>query len=271
MAGLDWEYWDYTFNILGGCKAISPGCRDCYAAQIAGTKTWPWEGSADIYNGVTVVVDKRRVFNGEVGRAPAGHPLWMKPLRLSPAKKPKLGDGKPSLIFVQDMGELFYEKHSATDITRVCETVALSSHIGLLLTKRTARMSNHLTKQSRLTVRQWQKKLWCGFSAEDQECFDQRWADVRLLAQAGWFVFVSIAPMLGAVTLPADFLALGKRTWVIVGGEQGKKTRARPMDPAWARAIYAQCKAAGIPFFMRGMHTGADIPLDLGIRKFPKV
>ena len=259
MPVVEWAYWDYTLNVLGGCLPIGPGsgCKNCYAAQIAGTKTWPFAGYAGIHDGVTVVRDKRRVFNGKATVAPEGHPLWTKRLRLPPAKNPKLGSGKPSLVFVQDMGELFYERHADAHIDLVCETIALSDHIGLLLTKRTPRMATYFSNKSPLTVRQWQKKLWLGCSAEDEECFDLRWPDMRALADAGWFVWVSIAPMLEPVTLPPDFLALEKGTWVIVGGEQAPKARCRRIDPEWARAILAQCKAAGIPFFMRGMHTGA--------------
>lgn len=271
MAVLAWSYWDYTWNVLGGCLPISPGCDDCYAAQIAGTKTWPFAGYAGIYNDVTIVKGKRRVFNGKPTAAPKGHSLWMKPLRLPPAKEPKLGDGKPSLIFVQDMGELFFEKHADAHINQVCDTIALSDHIGLLLTKRTGQMTAYFSKQSRLTVRQWQKKLWLGFSAERQQEFDQRWPDIRELAAKGWFVWVSIAPMLGPVTLPPDFLALGKRTWVIVGGHIASKARTHAMDPEWALAILEQCKGRGVPFFMRGMHTGAYTPLNLQIREFPSV
>ena len=57
-----------------------------------------------------------------------------------------------------------------------------------------------------------------------------------LLANADWFVFTSIAPMIGPVTLPDDFLALGKRTWVIVAGEQGPHDRCRDMAAVGARA-----------------------------------
>jgi protein gp37 len=136
------------------------------------------------------------------------------------------------------MSDLFHERRPDKIIDRVCETIALSDHIGLLLTKRTGRMAKYFLKQLRLTVRQWQKKLWLGFSAEDQECFDERWPDMRALAAAGRFVL--IAP----VTLPPDFLALGKQMWVIVAGEQGKRADIRDMDPSWALAIKDQCAAA---------------------------
>jgi hypothetical protein len=38
---------------------------------------------------------------------------------------------------------------------------------------------------------------------------DLRWPPMRDLAQRGWTVFVSIAPMIGSVRLPDDFLELG--------------------------------------------------------------
>ena len=73
------------------------------------------------------------------------------------------------------------------------------------------------------------------------------------------------------VTLPPDFLALGKRTWVIVNGECEQITpeECRPMEEDWARAVRDQCRAAGIPFFMRAMHSGEYVPPDLQIREFP--
>ncbi|HEX5077693.1 MAG TPA: DUF5131 family protein, partial [Geminicoccaceae bacterium] len=37
--------------------------------------------------------------------------------------------------------------------------------------------------------------------------------------------------------------------WVVVGGESG--SGARPFDIAWARSLRDQCKAAGVPFFLK--------------------
>src|SRR5262249_46532459 len=106
--------------------------------------------------------------------------------------------------------------------------------------------------------------------AENQEWFNRRWADMRPLADAGWFVFVSIAPMLGPVKLPSDFLALGARTWVIISGEQGPRARCRDLDPDWARAVRDQCREVGIKFFMKQMPR-RGIPPDLHIRDFPSL
>ena len=159
--------------------------------------------------------------------------------RLGPGvENPALGPGKANLIFAVIDGDLFVAGRPEADINRVCATLAASKHIGLLCSKYTQEMVAFFTAlPDPRTVHRWQPKLWLGVSAENQECFDERWADVRPLAEAGWFVYVALSPLLEAVTLPPDFLALGK--WVVVHGEcnRWKPELARPMDANWARAI----------------------------------
>ena len=95
---------------------------------------------------------------------------------------------------------------------------------------------------------------------------------MRVLAERGFLVFVSIAPLIEPVTLPDDFLALAR--WVIVGGEQRVRPRqyVRPMDVTWARDLRDQCVAAGIPFFMKQMADNAPIPPDLlSFMQFPSL
>jgi protein gp37 len=268
--GADW-WWDHTWNPVGGCEPVSPGCTNCYAAQIAGTKTWPYANSAGVHEGVTFRKGRRRIFNGKATVAPFGHRTWMWPLEWPGASHPKLGTGKPSLVFVVDMGDLLFENQLDANIDRTVATIAASEHIGLLCTKRTARLAEYFSSRSPLIIRRWQRNIWLGFSAERQQEFDSRWVDVRPLANASWMTFVSLAPMLGPVTLPADFLALGQRTWVIVAGEQGKHADCRDMDPKWARAVRDQCGKASIPFFLKQMSRGAPIPPDLQLRQFPSV
>jgi protein gp37 len=169
------------------------------------------------------------------------------------------------------MADLFHEGRPDEVIERVRATIAVSDHIGQLLTKRTQRMAAHFTALDPRTVRRCQPKLWLGFSAERQRELDQRLPDMLRLADTGWFTFVSVAPMLGPVKLPADFLALGPRTWVIVAGEQGPHAMCRDTDPMWARRVREQCEDAGIPFFMKQMAKGASIPPDLQKRQFPSV
>jgi protein gp37 len=116
------------------------------------------------------------------------------------------------------MSDLFHEDRPKEIIDRIVSTIAISDHIGQLLTKRTRRMTAYFTAQSPHIVQLWKPKLWLGFSAERQKEFDERWPDMRRLASEGWFIFVSLAPLIGPITLPADFLELRERVWVIVAG-----------------------------------------------------
>ena len=156
--GFDW-WWDKTWNPFGGCLPLSPACANCYAAQVAGTKSWPYPGSAEVHTGVTVVKDRRRIFNGKITEAPALHEQWELPSKWKSGAHSKLGPGAPLLIFVGDMADLFYKRPDAI-IDRVCTTIALSDHIGLLLTKRTRRMADYFTTKPPDTVSSWQPQLW---------------------------------------------------------------------------------------------------------------
>ena len=227
-----------------------------------------------VHDGVTEVRHGRPMWNGEIKTLRDGHPLWTWPLTWPGVENPALGPGQPSLIFVVVAGDLFYTKRVKEDIAsinRICATVAASRHIGLLVTKYTVEMAAYFAALDARTVNRWLPKLWLCFSAENQECFVKRWADIRPLAEAGWFVFTSLAPLIGPVTLPVDFLALVK--WVIVNGEEKvKRERGRPMKTAWVRAIHDQCSAAHIPLFIKGAHAGGYLAPDLQkIRQFPSV
>jgi protein gp37 len=261
----DDAWWDATWNTMGGCRPISAGCVNCYAARDVGTL----QASLDVslYRDTTKFAGGRHVFNGSLRELPPGHPAWGFPLRWEGAAQPLLGPGMPSRIFVGDMAEIFLPERSKAVIDRTLGTLASSDHIGLVLTKLPEQMVAYITGQPMITQRRWRQKLWLGFSAEDQARFDERWRAMRALA--GWTIFVSVAPMIGPVRLPDDFLALGK--WVIVSGEQGPHRYCRPMDVRWARALRDQCAAAGIPFFMKQMGRKRPIPPDLLIRQFPAV
>lgn len=107
--------------------------------------------------------------------------------------------------------------------------------------------------------------VWLGTSVENQH-----WADVRipeLLATPAAVRFLSCEPLLGPLSLtnlecfrdhfegegwdlkPVRPGHMAGLDWVIVGGESGLK--ARPFDLAWARSIVSQCRAAGVPVFVK--------------------
>jgi protein gp37 len=259
-----WGGWDGAWNPVGGCRAVSPGCRNCYAAKLAATM----HHRTPLHAPVTEWVRGKPVFNGSLSVLPPDHANWTWPLTWPGAKQPLLGDGEPSLIFTSPMSDVLHEERPKSDIDRVVATLAASPHIGQLLTKRTERMAAYFSALlPEATNARRKQKLWLGFSAERQKEFDARWPYMRALAASGWTVFVSVAPMLSPVRLPADFLGHGNHIWVICSGEEGRGRRY--MEPNWARALRDQCAEGCVPFFMLQMTGRASIPADLFVRQFP--
>jgi hypothetical protein len=132
--------------------------------------------------------------------------------------------------------------------------------------------------------------VWLGISVEDQKHADAR---IPLLLQTPAAVrLISAEPLLGPVDMkrfmpkPMFYCAgcgeekfrlycspcgrdletvtneIAGLDWVIVGGESGH--RARPFDIAWACSIVQQCKAAGVPVFVKQMGTNIRDRNDAG-------
>lgn len=272
----DSVWWDESWNPVLGCKPVGPGCRNCYAAKAAGTllqQSGRKRQIAPLYRGIVDEVNGNYVFNGHLTAAEADDDLWSWPSRWKGAEVPVMGPGKPSLIFVVDMGDLFFETRPTALIDRVIGEIARSHHVGLLLSRRPAWMAKYFTdpRWSPSTLKRWKTKLWLGFSAERQREFDQAWSHMRELARADWTVFTSLAPLISPVTLPDDFLALGERGWVIVSGEQGPSANCRDLDRDWPRAPVRQCRSAKLPVFTKQMARKAPIDPDVWERQFPAV
>lgn len=256
----DIEWTDATWNPVGGCSMKSPGCINCYAQKLAGTRLL----NHPMYAGTTDVVKGKPVFNGKMTVAAADHELWNWPLKWRGAKRPRMGVGMPSLIFVADMADLFHEDRPISHIERVVTVCAKSKHISQLLTKRPDVMTYYFRHIERIEPL---SNVWLGFSAERQQEFDERWPEARKLANVGWTIFVSVEPMIGPVVLPDDFLAFGNKVQIITGGESGEDRRETDAD--WMRVLRDQCLPAGVPYFTKQMTGKRHIPRDLMIRQFP--
>lgn len=108
------------------------------------------------------------------------------------------------------------------------------------------------------------RNLWLGASIENQATADERIP--HLLRVPAAVRFLSVEPLLGPIgRMLGDNLGpafVGGEVyqgidWVIVGGESGPG--ARPMKIEWVRDIVRQCKAAGVPVFVKqlgAMPTG---------------
>ena len=134
-------WWDQSWNPTAGCWPVD---SDCEAAT---RRSKPERSTAAgakrevrlLYDGIADLIDGRWEFNGRTTRLPPGHPGWTLPLVYPGAYRPVLGPGKPSLIFVGDMSDVFFRQPPWV-INKVVNNIVASPHIGLLLTRRPGRM-----------------------------------------------------------------------------------------------------------------------------------
>jgi protein gp37 len=277
------EWTEATWNPITGCSVTSPGCTNCYAMQLAGTRLADHPSRA----GLTREINGNHVWTGEV----RFNEQWLdQPLRWK----------RPRMIFVCAHGDLFHESVPDEWIDRVFAVMALApQHTFQVLTKRSARMREYFREsadwragwRARIAdllnelkpgplwngnvYQGWQNlhgrpdglpNVWLGVSVEDQQRADERIPD--LLATPAAVRWISAEPLLGPVDLCAvrsgelptapiaGYIPLTSTDhkpvridWVVAGGESGKG--ARPMHPDWARSLRDQCAAAGVPFFFK--------------------
>lgn len=296
------EWTDATWNPVTGCSIVSPGCTNCYAMGLAGTRLQHHKSR----KGLTRPSKAGPVWNGQVRL----NERWLtQPLQWK----------RPRMIFVCAHGDLFHESVPDAWIDRVFAVMALAhQHTFQVLTKRSARMRAYfadLAPASRRvsairtatapfvsmaldSARPYRFPLpnvWLGVSAEDQRRADERVPD--LLATPAAVRFVSAEPLLG----PIDFtqISLGMKPgyvigengepdrpetfkvvrdalmdtggdferldWIIVGGESGPN--ARPMHPDWARQIRNACAANGVAFHFKQHGAWAAIEQSAGADK----
>jgi protein gp37 len=127
--------------------------------------------------------------------------------------------------------------------------------------------------------------VWLGTSVSDQATVEKLVPELLDCDELCPVLFLSIEPLLGPIDLEWFWSRFPGIRWVIVGGESGPHARA--CDLAWIRSIRDQCKAAGVPVFVKQLGRGpleteaalrlADAkggdwnewPADLRVREFP--
>lgn len=226
------QWTDATFNPWRGCMKVSEGCKNCYAETF---------------------VTKRQglpVWGQDAPRKVAAESTWREPVKWN---KQAEKEGVRRRVFCASLADVFeeYMGPNAAEIAlarlRLFRLIESTPHlIWLLLTKRP---ENVLPFVPDSWAEAWPQNAWSGFTAENQARFDERWAHAKKIPAP--VIFTSIEPQLGPVVLPADYLARGQRVWPFTGGESGPS--ARPFDLVWARSLVAQCRAAGVPVFVKQM------------------
>jgi protein gp37 len=114
--------------------------------------------------------------------------------------------------------------------------------------------------------------VWLGVSVEDQAAADDRIPE--LLDTPAAVRFLSCEPLLEAVDLtafmggpyvglPGDVVHPNYNAglhWVIVGGESGAK--AMPCRVEWIRSAVLQCRAAGVPVFVKQLGASVEMAFE---------
>ena len=231
MSNIEWT--EKTWNPIVGCTVVSPGCTNCYAMKMAARIERM--GGAPQYDGATQKTKGGAVWTGKMTLAEKA--------LLEPLKRKK-----PTMYFVNSMGDLFHENVPDEWIDQVFSIMGqCPQHTFQILTKRSSRMREYVVgcqNGADDIGGVWPlPNVWLGVSAEDQTRWDERWPDLARTPAA--VRFVSAEPLLG----PIDMIGAGKLDWVIVGGESGPGARAT--HPEWARSIRDQCAAAGVSFFFK--------------------
>ncbi|MEP7338646.1 MAG: DUF5131 family protein [Acidobacteriota bacterium] len=233
------------------CEKVSPGCVRCYAETVNlrfGTGLPFTPASAE----------KIELF------------VSQDELNQYKALNDRLGkQGKTAKVFAVDMADIFHRMVTDAMLNKVFDTFEACPNLTtMILTKRANRMAGYLTKR-------WAGKtppahIWGGVSVERQE---EAWRIRHLIETPLALRFLSCEPLLSRLDINQYLTRIG---WAITGGESGVK--ARPANPDWFRDLRDQCKAAGVPFFMKQMggrkDKGGDIetiPADLRIRQMPEV
>ena len=243
--GIAWT--DATWNPgIFGCKEVSPGCANCYAAvqaerlgTVFGQKNYAGLTKPDARDG--------RAWTGEVRVSDVAR-LMEKPLHWR----------EPRMIFVNSMSDLFHEAVPDSHIEAVLDVMAQTPrHTYQTLTKRPERMLAFLADRPTLT------NAWWGTSIEDQTRCDERLPIIKRVKAA--VRFVSFEPLIGPIA--ADLTGI---EWAIVGGESGPNRR--PFDTGWAATIYRQCLTDGVAYFGKqtsALKSGVELPAPYNLKRFP--
>lgn len=223
MAASDIEWTEATWNPIGGCKVLSPGCTNCYAMRMAARLQAM--GMAK-YAGTTRKSGNRHVWTGRIN---------VDDTAIDAALKWK----KPQRIFVNSMSDLFQEGVDEQIILRIWNVMAKArQHTFQILTKRPERMLDVLTQSSFSVL----PNVWLGTSIENRD-YLHRIETLRHVPAA--IRFISFEPLLGPI-VGAD---LSKIHWAIVGGESGP--RARPVEEWWVEQLRDDCQTQGVKFFFK--------------------
>lgn len=252
------EWTDATWNPITGCSVVSPGCTNCYAMKLAGTRLQHHPSRA----GLTVASKSGPVWNGKVrlNREWLYQPLEWK---------------KPRMVFVCAHGDLFHEDVPDEWILDIFTIMAIAKqHTFQVLTKRADRMREFLSRPEddllEAIYTNWYSfdggarevwswplpNVWLGVSVEDQKRADERIP--ALLNTPAAIRWVSAEPLLGPVRL--DRIGQFVDTFADCGGHPVPELPLDTQDATWLNPFKGKWEAEA-----RAPDGSSRGPLDAGL------
>lgn len=261
------QWCDSSWSPWLGCSKVSPGCKNCYI-----TTTTPFR--------------TRNLKHGEP-RQRTSASYWKQPVKWNrdiqkwrdqpcdPRFRPAV-DGHPNLKVFPSLCdwldpevpiEWFVDYLFLMFKTKNLNWLNLTKRIENFLDRLYKAKVHYEARNGADDFVRWlfgwfngeaPSNIWIGVSVEDQKRADERIP--QLLKIPAWVRFLSVEPLLGPVkicqwmyrkTTAESFPQFAKQQidWVIVGGESGPG--ARPCNVEWIRSVVRQCKAAGVPCFVK--------------------
>lgn len=271
------QWTDSTFNPWRGCTKVHTGCTHCYAETLAkrnpntlgiwgphgkrvlaSNAIWKqpvkWNMEAAAYDGqhrvfCASLADVFEDWQGPITSA-GKDPVYL-------AKNGRASSGKDRMTLDDVRQRLFELIDNTPNLT------------WQILTKRPGnirKMWPELTPAGNLdpiasapyghSSRSYRKNVHLLYSASDQESLEAGIGELLKCRDLVPVLGLSLEPLVGPIDLAeytgAPFGGNFQNRlidWVIIGGESGHG--ARPCNVEWIRDIIAQCKAAGVPCFVK--------------------
>ena len=291
MADTKIAWTDKSWNPVVGCSKVSAGCDNCYAEKMAHRVRGMMyvqssDKSLETWEKYDEVLTMNGKWNGHTycDESALDKPLhWKTPCRIFVCSMGDLFHESVPFEFIDKVMKIIdhTHRHIFQVLTKRPERMK-KYMLGKVQARKIVKGIASHTAGCKTAPDFPPNNLWLGVTAENQEMADKR---IPILLQIPAAVrFVSIEPMLGEVNLgnicstrngDSDLGWGGKKggypylncltgreysvlvgqesdnklDWVIVGAESGPKRRY--CKHQWALSIVKQCKAAGVPCFVK--------------------